>query len=255
MADWRTSTTFACISTRNGAAEMTFQTISLKGPHYRLIPSRFPPIDVYERLGAPVLGAAAKRLEALTNPRLAALGRQEATPNGDGASRSPRYQNWNHAPFAYKGPEGSWLLPPAYGALELALDEPSALLLALVRREAFLARTGEPAIALDMRMLVTEVDGEFADLRCEPPASREERWALGEQLRKGGVVGALHARVEVPGGVFLSVFDGGVLGGSTQAAHYRFSWNGERIRDVYDFAGHTIEPRQLMREVAERRAA
>lgn len=235
------------MSTRNAVADLDIRSRRLAGKHYRLIPSRFPPIDVYERLGSPALVASAQRLEAMTNPRLAARERSRGVVGEETVENSPRYNSWNHAPFAYKSPEGSWLLPPAFGALELAATENAALVMAVARRETFLRRTNEPGIELDMRMLVTELDGEFADLRAATMPARDERWALGQTLLEEGRAGAIFHRPEAPRATFVSIFDGRVLGATVQAAHYRFVWNGERIRSLYDFAGQTIDPVELMK--------
>jgi hypothetical protein len=129
---------------------------------YRLIPSRFPPVDVYERL-APELRAVAQETEALTNPRLAAKARLTGGP-ASVDENSPRLQNWNHAPFAYTNPEGSYLLSPVHGVMEVAGSEEAALAIAIRRREIFLGRTTELALDLDMRLLSTRIAGEFADL-------------------------------------------------------------------------------------------
>jgi hypothetical protein len=59
---------------------------------------------------------------------------------------SPRLQNWNHAPFAYTNPEGSYLLSPVHGVMEVAGSEEAALAIAIRRREIFLGRTTEPAL-------------------------------------------------------------------------------------------------------------
>jgi hypothetical protein len=210
---------------------------------YRLIPSRFPPVDVYERLGTRAQRERAQQLEAMTNPRLASLARSEAVHDSKLAGE-PRYQNWNHAPFAYLDPEGSWFLGPAFGALELAQSQESALLLAVARRERFLLRTHEIPIELDMRLLVTEVSGVVAQPLVSPAAPEAERWAIGERLRSEGFSGAVHRRNDVPG-EFLAVFSNKIHGRSVQAAHYRFAWNGDRIRSIYDFGGRIIDPTEL----------
>jgi hypothetical protein len=203
---------------------------------YRLIPSRFPPVDVYARL-APALREAAPEIEALTNPRLKAKERLAGGPAAvDGTS--PRLQNWNHAPFAYRNPEGSYLLNAVHGAMEIAGTVEAALAIAIRHREIFLSRTAERPMDLDMRLLVTPVRGEFADLRTSLALDAAEavRWAIGQELFDTGALGAVFRRPERPEDAFLAVFDPTPLGRSVQSTHYRFVWDGAVIRSAYDFA-------------------
>ena len=124
---------------------MAYPTCDIDGQFHRIIPSRFPPVPLYERLGPPAIQAAAEAFEALTNPRLRALERlaQEgaATPKGTGP------QNWNMAPFEYPNPEGTIFLSPAYKVLELVEGLTPALVVAVQRREDFLGGSREAARA------------------------------------------------------------------------------------------------------------
>lgn len=216
---------------------------------HRLIPSRFPPIDVYARLGPPELGAIAKGIESKTNPRLRAKDRLTGMAGVDDAS--PRLQNWNHAPFAYSNPEGSTFLNPAYGVLEVTDGAHAALYWALLRREEFLQRTEEPPLDVDMRLLVTPVDGEFIDISNTPPdPDRNRRWALGRELYENGAKGVLFRRPRLPRALAFAVFDSTVLGRSVQSTHYRFSWDGKKVRLIYDFSsGEEILREDLAREL------
>jgi hypothetical protein len=213
---------------------------------YRLIPSRFPPVDVYEQL-APVLRAAAAEIEALTNPRLAAKARLTGGP-ASVDDNSPRLQNWNHAPFAYTNPEGSYLLGPIHGVMEVADSEVAALAIAIRRREIFLGRTNEPPLELDMRLLSTRIAGEFADLTAmSVEAAQAKRWAIGQRLLDVGTLGAVFRRAERPTAQFLALFDAALLERSVQGTHYRFVWDSTVIKSVYDFgSGREIKRGDLL---------
>lgn len=223
---------------------MTYSTRRIDEEWHRLIPSRFPPVEVYETLGSPELGAIAKELEDKTNPRLQAKAwLLDKTANL--TDSSPRLQNWNHAPFAYRNPEGSTFLNSAYGVLEVVRGVRPALAWALRRREVFLERTEEPPIDLDMRLLVTRIQGDFFDLTHLPiDEERDRRWALGRELYEGGAKGALFFRPEQPQTLALAVFDNSVLGRTVQSSHYRFLWDGKVIRKIYDF----MDGQEILRE-------
>jgi len=231
---------------------LKFPSRHINASWYRLIPSRFPTVELYERLGDERIQNAAKASEAVTNPRLVAAARSH-----DGGS--PRLQNWNHAPFAYKNPEGSYLLGPAFGVLDLVETRRAALAYFLLRREQFLARTSEAPTGLDMRLLITPISGSFADLTGLPTdIRREDRWKIGQTLYEDGISGAITKRPEVPHALFLSVFDGGVLGATVQSAHYRFAWDGKKIKSIYDFetaSGQTISREELLAEATHEQLA
>lgn len=213
---------------------------------YRLIPSRFPPVDVYERFG-PALRAVALELEELTNPRLIARARLTGGPASVDES-SPRLQNWNHAPFAYTNPEGSHLLSPIHGVMEVAGSNEAALAIAICRRETFLGRTSEPPVDLDMRLLSTHVAGEFADLTgLALDTGQAARWEIGKHLLNAGVAGAVFRRAERPDAQFLALFDAALLERSVQGTHYRFVWDGTVVKSIYDFGnGREIKREELM---------
>lgn len=216
---------------------MEYPHISVDGEYRRLIPSKWPTIDIYEKFGSREMQAAAADLETLTNPRLAAKAR---ITGGDvsAESSSPKLQNWNHAPFSYPMPEGTHLLPPPYSVLELAASERGALARAVLRREEFLGRTEEPACGVDMRMITNRVVGQFADLRGLPSDMTQiARWLLGRRLYEDGAHGALFRIADLPGHDFISIFSRDVLvERGVQGAHYRFRWDGRRIGRLYDFA-------------------
>ncbi len=234
---------------------MEFQTQTVTGDWYRLIPSRFPPVDVYRRLGSPELGVLAKEIEDLTNPRLKE--RSWMVSKGGATENSPQVQNWNHAPFAYPNPEGSTWLNEAFGVLEVVDCKRAALARAVRRRELFLSRTDERAMGVDMRMFKTPVSGDFVDLSGEPSnLPHEKRRELGLKLYEGGAKGVLFTPNDHPKMRALAAFHGDVLGRTVQAEHYRFVWDGRVIVMVYDFqTGEELVRDALLSEFDDRAAA
>lgn len=224
----------------HNAADET-STVSWQGDGYRLIPSRFPPVSIYEGVVASERVDALVSIENLTNPRLVSAQRLMG-PSLGLPPDSPRLQNWNHAPFAYSSPEGSRFFPPERPCLELADARQTALAVSVARREAFLARTREKPIGLDMRMLKTPVAGNFVDLRHVDPtliadqsvAARDARWAIGGTVSRDAD-GVLYRAPERPSATLIAVLKAGVLGRSLQTVHYRYVWNGTRITKLYAF--------------------
>lgn len=226
----------------NAAAKAIYETLTIAT--YRLIPSRFPPVSLYETLVANDRIDELVEVENLTNPRLQAQQRLGSLAE---PATADRLQNWNHAPFAYSNPEGSLFFGPGRPCLELAADKQTALAISVSRRERFLRRTQEPVVGLDMRMLVHPVSGSFLDLRpLGADLTHDDRRKVGEAVPRD-VAGILYHPAERPAGTCVAVLTGSALGRSVQANHYRFFWNGERMTKLYAFddAGSVLTPEAL----------
>lgn len=212
---------------------------------HRLIPSRFPPVSIYEGLVANDRIDGLVEIENLTNPRLKAIERLNQA--ADAAKVQNRLQNWNHAPFAYSNPEGSLFFGSDRPCLELAADKQTALAVSIARRHRFLSRTSEPAVGLDMRMLSTPVTAVLLDFR---PYGAEmthiERRKLGDSVPED-VDGIIFATPERHSADSVAILRGTALGRSVQAAHYRFVWNGKKIVSLYAFdaEGQVLSPEDL----------
>lgn len=223
--------------------------VDWSGDVFRLIPSRFPPVNVYEGLIANDRLEEVYAAESLTNPRLRSLGRLTSSGTADAAA-DPRLQNWNLAPFAYGDPDGTLFFDEMRPCLEVAAERQTALAMSVARRERFLAHTAVPATGLDMRMLRTPVRGRFWDLRtiAEPVASLPEadRRAIGARMPEGAQ-GILYRPAERAPGTALAIMTGDVLDRSVQTAHFRYVWDGGRISLLYAFNEERtrIEPEAL----------
>jgi hypothetical protein len=219
---------------------------SVEGDWYRLIPSRFPPISIYERVIANDRIAELVEVENLTNPRVKALalrtsGLQPIDPT------SPTLQNWNLAPFTYPNPEGSHFFRPGYSVLELTDCLQGALATSVRKRETFLRRTREASLALEMRVLKTPVTGEFLDLRGVPASlEKEERWKIGDHIVQQQLDGILFTSPDRPSSSCIAVLKESRLGRSDQTKHFKFYWDGERIKSIVGFGDvHEIAPDAL----------
>lgn len=117
---------------------------------YRIIPSRFPPIDVFEDLGNSALLA---ELEGLTNPRLREqwgmitlipAGRCVAGPGA----------TYVMAPFVHANPLGSRFADGSYGVYYAASDLETAITETVHHMSEFYAATQSPPERNEFRCLV-----------------------------------------------------------------------------------------------------
>tara|TARA_R110002124_G_scaffold159631_2_gene326901 strand:+ start:9870 stop:10586 length:717 start_codon:yes stop_codon:yes gene_type:complete len=226
-----------------------FDVVQIKGEQfYNLIPSRFPTIRVFERIN-PERHDEIAELESQTNPRLK---EKQILLSGspDVDTDIPAVQNWNHAPFAYRNPEGSRFFGPDHPALELAADIQTAMLMAVTGRQRFLSCTSETPIDLEMRELCRPVKGKFADLRrLGAILDADQRMELGLKVIEAKLDGLLYHPHERPSAKCVSVLTKEAFERAEQGRHFKFLWDGSCISKLYDFSdGATISPKELAME-------
>lgn len=207
-------------------------------PSYRLIPSRFPPVSVFDRVADPADLEAVFAVENLTNPRL----RQEA---GDislvpveervsGPGTTPIM-----AAFTHLDPEGSRFTDGSYGVYYAAQSLDTAIAETRRSRARFLARTQEASMEIDMRTYLTDIAGTFHDIRGRGdladvyhPDHYAAGQTLGRELKALNANGITYDSVRHPGGACVAVFRPRVLANCRQGPHFRYIWDGTRITDV-----------------------
>jgi hypothetical protein len=210
---------------------------------FRLIPSRFPPVQLYEPITPKEDWDALKRIEALTNPRLLS-GAGDLLPEDQGKID----QNWLIAPFAYPDPEPSPYSDGSYGFCIVAESLHSALLVAIQRREAFLKRTREGPTRLVMRTIKVKLKARLADMSHMEESDSRLR-TLVKEHRAAKSHGVL---VKGPRGktdrLAIVLRPTAFVPPALQAEHYCFLWNGERIHQIFAFPDtKVIDPKDLLR--------
>jgi hypothetical protein len=211
---------------------------------FRLIPSRFPPVQLYEPIAPEEDWEALKRIETITNPRIRGA-RGLLLPEDEGKID----QNWLVAPFAYPDPEPSPYGDGSFGYSVVAESLHSALLIAIQRREAFLRSTAEGPTRLVMRVIKVPLKAQLADLAHIDVSDPALRVQINEQ-RAAKSYGAL---VKGPRGkedrLAIVLRPTAFVPPAVQAEHYCFLWNGQRIHQLFALPTETevIDPKDLMK--------
>lgn len=210
------------------------QVIDVGAKYYNLIPSRFPPVPVFLRIASDRHDEVAD-FETRTNLRR--RDKERLTGSAEPLPGEPAaVQNWNHAPFVYTNPEGTRFWEPGRPALELSGDLQTAVAVAVAKRELFLSRTAERGTGLDMRVFSRTVTGSFADCRdVDQRADEADRREIGRKALELGVDGVIYRPAERPSAEAVAILHGGVLSRVVQEDHFRFVWDGSRVRVVYAF--------------------
>ncbi len=209
-------------------------------PSVRIIPSRFPPIGLFERVSDPADLDAVFAIEALTNPRVRAeVGALHALPaeervTGAGAG-------YIMASFTHLSPSGARFSTSQFGAYYAARTLETAIAETVHHRALFFAATRQPPMHIDMRVLHANVRGRLLDLRAQrdehtalyAPDSYAASQVFAEQQRALGQLGVVYASVRDAGGECVAVWRPRVLSHCKQAAHLTYVWNGDRIAEVF----------------------
>lgn len=210
-------------------------------PCCRIVPSRFPPIQLFERVTEPDDLEAIFELESLTNPRLRdevgdlRLVAPEDRVSGPGASIIM-------AAFTHLNPDGSRFADGAYGVFYAANDLDTAIAETKHHRERFMRATAQGRMDLDMRVYLVDLDGELHDLRggksAYPLVYHNDNYAAGQHLartlRKDGSNGIAYDSVRRTGGECAAIFRPRLLSNARQERRLCYVWDGGKIASVYE---------------------
>ncbi len=216
---------------------------------WRIIASRHPPIDLFERVAGEnrAVSDAMIALEEFTNPRLRdeigeiALVPKDKRINGPGAS-------YVMAPFTHINPQGSRFADGSYGVYYAASKLGTAIAETIYHFEQFAADSNDPPRSEDMRVLVGKLSAELEDLSQENEHLRSRlldpddysvsrEW--GRKLRDKGANGIVYPSVRIKAGQCVALFWPNVPGIPVQERHLQYHWNGERVDRYFDYSQET----------------
>ena len=211
---------------------------------WRVIASRYPPIDLFERLTPdPAVWDALMALEQLTNPRVRdevgdiALVPPDERIAGSGAS-------YVMASFTHLNPNGSRFGDGSFGVYYAASDLDTAIAETIYHFERFARDSNDPPRREEMRVLVGAVEQDLEDVSVLAVAERQAildpdsynaSQEYGRRLRETGAVGIVYPSVRRGGGECVAVFRARAVGLPHQERHLNYYWNGERVARYFDY--------------------
>ena len=216
-------------------------------PSYRLIPSRYPTVGLYDAIADPADLDVVFAIEALANPRIRdelgeiTLVAKDERLTGPGATPVM-------AAFTHLNKDGSRFSDGAYGVYYAAHSLETAIAEVSYHRAVFLRSTDEPAIDIDLRLITANVEADLHDL-AEPgeAANAPNRFAaaldpddyapsqvLGRALRAGESWGIRYPSVRHVAGECVGIFRPRALRHAKAAGHYALCWDGARFTHWYE---------------------
>lgn len=207
-------------------------------PQYRIVPSLFPPVSLFETLVSADELEILYAIESMTNDRLQAesgnlyLLPKEEWVTGPGASVVM-------AAFTHIG-RASRFSAGGYGVYYAGRDVDTAIAETVFHSERRLRDTDEEPIELDMRCYVGTVGTALEDVRGRRFIHLQDpdlaTWpvcqAFGSQRREAGAFGLLYRSARHKGGECIAGFRPRAISLPVQGQHFRYRWNGERIDRV-----------------------
>ncbi len=205
-------------------------------PCHRLIATRYPTVGLYDQIAAPEDLEVVFAIEALTNPRVRQeLGQLQLVPPAErvvGPGATLVMAAFTHLnPAGSRFSDGSWGVYYAADSLETAVAEVSH------HRGAFLARTAEAPIDIDLRWILADLVADLHDLRGQAqalpavmdPVHYGAGQALGRSLRALGSSGIAYNSVRRPQGQCAAVFKPRALANARATGHIGLHWDGRAI--------------------------
>ena len=205
-------------------------------PCYRIIPSRFPPINLFERVADPKDLEVAFALDAQTNPRIReAIGQLHLVPDAERVSGPGT--SYIMAAYTHPNPGGSRFSDGTFGVYYAGESLATAVAETVFHQVGHLRETHEPPQDLDMRVVLAELEGqlwdvrgsEFTHLQDPDPATYGAGQAVGRQAKVAGCDGVRFMSVRRAGGECAAVLRPKVLSAARQAQHLIYPWDGLTI--------------------------
>jgi RES domain len=210
-------------------------------PCHRLIASRFPTVGIYDQIASPDDLDVVFAVEGLTNPRVRQeLGQLSLVPAADritGPGATLIMAAFTHLnPLGSRFSDGSWGVFYAAESLQTAVAEVSH------HRQAFLSRTAEDAIDIDLRWIQADLRAELHDLRGQgaalpsvyDPNHYGASQKLGLELRSQHSLGVVFDSVRRPAGQCAAVFKPKALSRARATGHISLHWDGHAISHWYE---------------------
>jgi len=204
-------------------------------PAHRLVPSRFPPVGLFDRVAAPEDLEAVFAIEALTNDRL-----REEAGELDLVAPEDRISGPGTTPimaaFTHLNPEGSRFSDGSYGVYYCAQTLDTALAEVRYHQQRFLLQTRQGPLRIELRLYLADLDARLVDVRNIADCHLRDDYApsqrLGVTLRKERRDGILYRSVRHEGGLCAAVFRPPLLRHCRQSKHYAFHFDGAQVSAI-----------------------
>lgn len=207
----------------------------------RIVPTRYPAINLFDRVADAADFDALYALEAMTNERLRDdTGQIERVPRDErvfGPGSGPIMAAFTHVNLL-----GSRFSAGEYGVFYAARERATAVAETRHHHALFMAATAQSPQHLPMRLYTVAIDARLHDLRPHgsvpdavyDPADYAASRALGAGLHRAGSAGVAYRSVRHERGQCVGLFKPRGASDCVHAAYLLYAWDGARFTDVYE---------------------
>ncbi len=207
----------------------------------RIVPTRYPSVNLFDRVADAADFDALYALEAMTNERMRdELGQIERVPPAArlyGPGSGPIMAAFTHVNLL-----GSRFSGGHYGVFYAARERATAVAETRHHHGRFLAATAQGPQHLPMRLYSVAIDARLHDLRpagsvdaaVYHPDDYGVAQALGQRLHAAGSAGVAYRSVRHERGQCVGLFQPRGASRCLHAAHLLYAWDGQRFTDVYE---------------------
>ncbi len=207
---------------------------------HRLVPSKFPPVLLFDWAESKEELEAIAALEGLTNPRLKTeLGEIHLVPESEwvsGVGSTPIMAAFTHIGHASRFTDGSFGVFYAANSIETAIQE------TLFHRERFYRASNEAPCSISMREYIAKIIQPLIPLNQTTHHNYlnadvnqyEVSQAFGLKRREENAWGLSYPSVRYVGGTCVAILRPKAIAAPVnQGAHYRYIWDGNTMSSVY----------------------
>jgi hypothetical protein len=209
-------------------------------PTYRIIPTRHPPLQLFERVADPELLEDVFHIESLTNSRLREefdLGRLAPEDRISGPGTSFIMGALMHV----RVDRGGRFNDPTFGAYYAARELNTAIEETIHHGDRFRRESSEPPGRFDMRVLRSNLRAPLHDVRglqgrwpgLYDPSDYGASQALARRLLSKRSWGVVYDSVRRGGGQCVAVYRPRALSACKISEHLEYLWDGERTVEVF----------------------
>ncbi|MEP6765083.1 MAG: RES family NAD+ phosphorylase [Gemmatimonadaceae bacterium] len=220
-----------------------FALARIRGTGYRLVPSQFPPIGVFDTVSSPDDAIAAMKLESFTNDRLQLpLSRARMLLKEDWLVGVPG-ATVVMASFLHASPDGGRFTQGELGAWYAARSRNTAIAETVYHQTLRIKASAglQMHATVSMRELTHSLDARFVDVRgtiARHPElydgnSYTKSQPFGERVRRdSGASGIIYDSVRHSTGTFVVIYKPRIIPPVKQGVHLEYRWSGSETPDV-----------------------
>lgn len=209
---------------------------------FRMVPSKYPPISLFDDVADQADFEALYAVQARVNPRirdeLGEISRVAETERPFGI----RGCHYAMAPFTHVNPDGSRFSNGDFGVFYCAQERLGAIDETVFHMQRWLGYTRMPAQEISMRCLKADFTATGLDIRSDEwadhgyhaPDDYSQARQLGLGAKQNRREAIFYRSVRHPGMACFALLTPRVLHSVIQASHYGYIWNGDVIETIYE---------------------